>query len=1196
METDKRLGKKWLALFLAVIMTVTLITPAIGIESVYGETEPAEQTEEQKPAKSEAADKKAAVQKTIEKQAEKIEIVKEPKDNTVVKGKNGNVSYDFEGLKIKVTYNDGSSQIMTCEFKDIFSYNEVEGIYIDFEFDFSKTTSGNSSMVITYFEYAEETDELLQEKTVELPVTCISPKTVDNLKVSLPEGRTAYIGLDEFKFYEDMQVTVTYKDGTSEVLECSSGDFDAPKHDPDGQIVIQAPEELKVGANTFTVQYGRDNDDWEFVVEASKDFMVQAEKIKFLKGMEITQMPQQQNAYIGTNGFANYSMKGLEVKVLYDDESWELVTVDRDENYDDMELETKYQPNGLRCQITVDETKLKEGSNNLQLTYTMADDLTRFGEEFLTFSKKMSVTGVKAKTVDSIQVVKGPSLQKILAGVDDKAIYSGVTVQITYTDQTSDFVVCETDGDFSLPSCLVGYHDMRIAETKLEVGENTIQVIYEDADERQKTASFTINAESYVVQDEELETDKNIGAAIDRYGSVILNANQELWLNHGDEEGRIDYKKYTGIKKAYSRVYLDTSGKGVVLDEKENIKKQYTNVKDCDANYLLLENGDLYSAYDNTKVASNVDSWTGYGWILKKDGSVQSLWDEKETLENLQNVTQIYENLFLTQTGILYTATYGEEAYEKQQIAMNIKKIVSADVVIGTDGKTYLVTSEYDGDTDRHIYELKAILDKEVVSYKAFYVYEEDAPKGDRECRLLTAQDYTISRCDLKTGEIKSLPGTFKQFTEQGYETTGGDFYDNDGNATTWIKKDEGFALNKNHVLYINDKELLKGVADFNPMYRERPSVIVRQDGTTWLFDRYEPTGRKRISPPQKLTQALMDSLYNDSQKWVSQLTITIPAQTYTGKALTPAVTVKDGDKLLSKNVDYTVSYSNNINAGTAKVTITGKGNYGGAVTKTFAIYKAAQTVSAQSFTKTYGNAAFSLGAKAQGKLTYKSGNPAVAAVSSTGVVTIKGAGKATITISAAATTNYNAATKNITITVAKAKQTITGASSFTKTYGSKPFSLGAKAKTKLTYKSSNTKVATVNSAGKVTLKGPGKATITITAAANGNYNAATKRVAITVKPKKPAAPKVKSTRSRTLKVSWKRDTKATGYQVIIAQNSKFKKGKKTATITKNKTTGKTFKKLKRKKTYYAKVRAYKKVGRTKLYGSYSKAKKVRVR
>ena len=181
------------------------------------------------------------------------------------------------------------------------------------------------------------------------------------------------------------------------------------------------------------------------------------------------------------------------------------------------------------------------------------------------------------------------------------------------------------------------------------------------------------------------------------------------------------------------------------------------------------------------------------------------------------------------------------------------------------------------------------------------------------------------------------------------------------------------------------------------------------------------------------------------------------------------------------------------------------------------------------------------------------------------------------------------------TTPVTKVSQTIT-AKSFTKTYGNKPFSLGAKAKTKLSYKSSNTKVATVNSAGKVTLKGPGKATITITAAATTNYNAASKNITITVKPKKATLKKAKSTKKRTLKVMWKRDTKATGYQVVIAQNKKFKKGKKTALIKKNKTTSRTFKKLKSRKNYYYKVRAYKQVGKTKLYGAYSKTKRVKVR
>ena len=59
---------------------------------------------------------------------------------------------------------------------------------------------------------------------------------------------------------------------------------------------------------------------------------------------------------------------------------------------------------------------------------------------------------------------------------------------------------------------------------------------------------------------------------------------------------------------------------------------------------------------------------------------------------------------------------------------------------------------------------------------------------------------------------------------------------------------------------------------------------------------------------------------------------------TYDGKAKKPTVTVKDGSKTLVQNTDYIVSYSKNINAGTAKVKITGKGNYEGTVTKNFTI------------------------------------------------------------------------------------------------------------------------------------------------------------------------------------------------------------------------------------------------------------------
>lgn len=81
--------------------------------------------------------------------------------------------------------------------------------------------------------------------------------------------------------------------------------------------------------------------------------------------------------------------------------------------------------------------------------------------------------------------------------------------------------------------------------------------------------------------------------------------------------------------------------------------------------------------------------------------------------------------------------------------------------------------------------------------------------------------------------------------------------------------------------------------------------------------------------------------------------------------------------------------------------------------------------------------------------------------------------------------------------------QKITGTTTYKKTTASKAFKLNAKANTKLTYKSSNTKVATVDKNGKVTIKGKGKAVITVSAAATSEYQAATKKVTIQVTAKK---------------------------------------------------------------------------------------------
>ena len=82
-----------------------------------------------------------------------------------------------------------------------------------------------------------------------------------------------------------------------------------------------------------------------------------------------------------------------------------------------------------------------------------------------------------------------------------------------------------------------------------------------------------------------------------------------------------------------------------------------------------------------------------------------------------------------------------------------------------------------------------------------------------------------------------------------------------------------------------------------------------------------------------------------------------IPNQVYTGGAIEPEPTVTWNGKTLVKGTDYTLSYENNTDAGTATVTLTGCGNFTGTKTATFEITQKPLTVTAEAKSKTYGEA-----------------------------------------------------------------------------------------------------------------------------------------------------------------------------------------------------------------------------------------------
>ena len=243
-------------------------------------------------------------------------------------------------------------------------------------------------------------------------------------------------------------------------------------------------------------------------------------------------------------------------------------------------------------------------------------------------------------------------------------------------------------------------------------------------------------------------------------------------------------------------------------------------------------------------------------------------------------------------------------------------------------------------------------------------------------------------------------------------------------------------------------------------------------------------------------------------------ITVTIAEATYTGLPVTPAVTLKDGEKVLVKGTDYnTLSFSNNTDAAlatdeiaptvdiTALSTVQG---YAGTVTKTFTIKKATATMGfvTTSINKTFGDADFSneLSMSGDGIVTYSSDNEKVATVDAeTGLVHIVGAGSANIIAKVADGANYTYVTneERYAVTVSKAAATISyETASISKTIFDADFTNELKNTGDgiATYASDNEAVATVDAeTGEVHIVGTGSANITATVADGKNYTYATK-------------------------------------------------------------------------------------------------------
>lgn len=175
--------------------------------------------------------------------------------------------------------------------------------------------------------------------------------------------------------------------------------------------------------------------------------------------------------------------------------------------------------------------------------------------------------------------------------------------------------------------------------------------------------------------------------------------------------------------------------------------------------------------------------------------------------------------------------------------------------------------------------------------------------------------------------------------------------------------------------------------------------------------------------------------------------------------------------------------------------------------------------------------------------------------------------------------------------------QKIKVSSYYKREYGSKPFYLKAKSNGngKLTYSSSNRKVASISSKGKVSVKNYGTAVITIRASKTAKYRAASKKVKIKVVPRRAQITGVDLPGKGKIVIRWKGDKTVTGYYLeVMYYTSKNKLKRKHDYFMRSEKIA-LYKNLPSGKPCYVKVCSYVKVGKKINYGKWSKVKEVKI-
>lgn len=305
-----------------------------------------------------------------------------------------------------------------------------------------------------------------------------------------------------------------------------------------------------------------------------------------------------------------------------------------------------------------------------------------------------------------------------------------------------------------------------------------------------------------------------------------------------------------------------------------------------------------------------------------------------------------------------------------------------------------------------------------------------------------------------------------------------------------------------------------------------------------------------------------------------------IPSKTYTGSAQKPLPLLNYGTTRLKNGIDYTLSYKNNIKAGTAQLIIKGKGNYGGRLTKNFSIHKRKLT---------------SVSSKPLATRTYTGSAQKPLPLLKDGSVTLKNGRDYTLSY----THNVN---PGIAKVIAKGKGNYTG--SMTKTFKIKKRDIATVSMNKLSNQSYSGKAIQPNvtlTYGKTVLKKNrdytiqygtnkkcGKATLKIIG--KGGYGGSMCKT-FTIVPKQPLKLHLTTSKHKAINVSYKKAVGASGVQIAYcAKGSNHWNYNQTSRNCYQLHT------LSSGKQYQIKVRSYVTIANVRHYGSWGKVQLVKIK